>query len=264
MEFKNTNNYKMAQDETTEQRGVPLPNIGETRPVNNENMIPNIIGTIISTYPRPNEPCRLCNALTTGTGNIRFLDAATGYDPFVIFVNENMFSNGLSFGELTDYEKVSSGRLLVTLMGNNGYIYLQKQIEISTNEFVTIAIVNTDSGIDIEIVADNGCDRAENMSCIRAANLAHDSGMLNVTIGNQYVNFPNMRYRAVTDFESLWPGLYIYTVSRSMMARFPEFGKSVLLTAPINLIKNRNYTIYLLSWNRESSDSIKALIVEEM
>ena len=102
------------------------------------------------------------------------------------------------------------------------------------------------------------------MACVRAANFAYNSGPLTVTIGNQYLTFPNLRYQDVADFESAWPGLYVYTVTRNMNARFPGMGVNVLLTAAVNLQKNRNYTMYLLNWKRDSSDSIKVLIVEDL
>lgn len=257
---------------------VPLPNPGEGGAVfpgmgrpqggNMGNMggtiLPNIIGTIISTYPRPNEPCRFCSPTNPRAGFARFLNAASGYNPFVVFLNDNMFSKSLNFAEVTAYEQIGRGTQVVTIMGENGYIYVQKQVEFRDDEYVTIAIINTESGLDIQVIGDNGCDRGNNMACVRAANLAYNSGPLTVTIGNQYLSFPNLRYQSVADFESAWPGLYVYTVSRNMTARFPGFGGNVLLTATVNFQRNRNYTIYLLNWNRESNDTIKALIVEDL
>lgn len=257
---------------------VPLPNPGEGGAVfpgmgrpqggNMGNMggtiLPNIIGTIISTYPRPNEPCRFCSPTNPRAGFARFLNAASGYNPFVVFLNDNMFSKSLNFAEVTAYEQIGRGTQVVTIMGENGYIYVQKQVEFRDDEYVTIAIINTESGLDIQVIGDNGCDRGNNMACVRAANLAYNSGPLTVTIGNQYLSFPNLRYQSVADFESAWPGLYVYTVSRNMTARFPGFGGNVLLTASVNFQRNRNYTIYLLNWNRESNDTIKALIVEDL
>ena len=226
--------------------------------------MPNIIGTIISTYPRPNEPCRFCSPTNPRAGYARFLNAATGYNPFVVFLNENMFSSSLNFAEVTAYERVGRGTQVVTIMGENGYIFVQKQVEFRNDEYVTIVIINTESGLDIQVISDNGCDRGSNMACVRAANFAYNSGPLTVTIGNQYLTFPNLRYQDVADFESAWPGLYVYTVTRNMNARFPGMGVNVLLTAAVNLQKNRNYTMYLLNWKRDSSDSIKVLIVEDL
>lgn len=231
---------------------------------NNENVLnPNIINSIISTYPRPNEPCTLCNGNNTRIGNVRFLNAAAGYNPFVVFVNENLLSSGLGFGELTNYERASAGKQMVTLMGENGYIYLQKPVEIQSNESVTIAIINAESGIDVQLIADKGCERDSGMACVRVANLSYNSGALSVVIGNQYVNFNNLRYRAVSNFEPIWSGRYIYNVMQNMVARFPGFGSTVLLTAYLNLQNNRNYTIYLLNWKRDSSDAIRAIVVED-
>ncbi|MBQ3164257.1 MAG: DUF4397 domain-containing protein [Lachnospiraceae bacterium] len=257
---------------------IPLPNPGEGgaafpgtgRPQGGNagniggTVLPNIIGTIISTYPRPNEPCRFCSPTNPRAGYARFLNAATGYNPFVVFLNENMFSSSLNFAEVTAYERVGRGTQVVTIMGENGYIFVQKQVEFRNDEYVTIVIINTESGLDIQVISDNGCDRGSNMACVRAANFAYNSGPLTVTIGNQYLTFPNLRYQDVADFESAWPGLYVYTVTRNMNARFPGMGVNVLLTAAVNLQKNRNYTMYLLNWKRDSSDSIKVLIVEDL
>lgn len=283
--------YPGMNDEMMQDNGatpaVPLPNPGEGGAVfpgtqnrpgmgrpqggnmgnmggNNATILPNIIGTIISTYPRPNEPCRFCSPTNPRAGFARFLNAASGYNPFVVFLNDNMFSKSLNFSEVTAYEQIGRGTQVVTIMGENGYIYVQKQVEFKDDEYITIAIINTESGLDIQVIGDNGCDRGNNMACVRAVNLAYNSGPLSVTIGNQYLTFLNLRYQDVADFESAWPGLYVYTVSRNMTARFPGFGGNVLLTAAVNLQRNRNYTMYLLNWNRESNDTIKALIVEDL
>lgn len=256
---------------------TPLPSVGEGGAVfpgnempqmppmgSGSNLIPTIIGTIISTHPRPNEPCRFCNANTNRTGTIRFLNAATGYNPFIVFINENIVSNEFGFAEVTDYARVSVGNQMITVMGENGYIFLQQQVNIMMNDVMTIAIVNTDNGLDLQMIMDQGCQRGSNMACIRAANLAYNSGTLSVTVGNQQATFPNLSYRAVADFEQIWPGFYLYAVTRNMVARIPGSVNHVLLTAPLQVLRDRSYTIYLLNWNRESRDTIKALIVEDM
>ncbi len=278
-------------DETQDAMPVaPLPNVGEGGPVFPGNMFPGnnmpnrpdmsmpgmgenrppmaggiagIIGTIISSHPRPNQPCRFCAPNMNRTGAIRFLNATTGYNPFMIYVNENEFSEDFGFAELTEYEYVTVGTPTITIMGENGYIFLQKQIEVRLNDIMTLAIVNTDNGLDLQMIMDQGCTRGSNLSCIRAVNFAYNSGSLSVNIGNQRVNFPNLRYRAVANFEQIWPSLYVYTVSRELGARRPGVN-NILLAAPLNVQADRNYTIYLLNWNANSVDTIKALIVEDM
>ncbi|MBE5877601.1 MAG: DUF4397 domain-containing protein [Lachnospiraceae bacterium] len=235
--------------------GMPMPDFGST--------VAGIIGTIISSHPRPNQPCRFCAPNMNRTGMIRFLNAATGYNPFIIYVNENEFSQNLGFAELTEYEYVSVGMPTITVMGENGYIFVQQQIDVKLNDIMTIAIVNTDNGLELQMIMDRGCTRGSNLSCIRAANLAYNSGSLSVNIGNQRVNFPNLRYRAVSNFEQIWPSLYVYTVSRELGARRPGVN-NILLAAPLNVQADRNYTIYLLNWNANSVDTVKALVVEDM
>ncbi len=239
-----------------------MPGMGDNRPTM-PGGIAGIIGTIISSHPRPNQPCRFCAPNINRTGMIRFLNAVSDYNPFVVYVNENVFSENLNFAELTDYENVSVGNPTITVMGDNGYIYIQKQIEVKLNDIMTLAIINTDNGLDLQMIMDQGCTRGSNLSCIRAVNLAYNSGSLSVNIGNQRVNFPNLRYRAVANFEQIWPSLYVYTVSREMGVRRPGMN-NILLAAPLNVQADRNYTIYLLNWNANSVDTIKALVVEDM
>ena len=291
----NQNEIREAQNDAAATPMIPLPNPGEggavypgtTQPDTNgnnnmngnmgnlpNNMFPNIgnlpnfipqniIGTIISTHPRPNEPCRFCNPNITRSGNVRFINAAVGYNPFVVFVNENIFSTSFAFGELTGYERVAEGNQIVTIMGENGYIYVQKPVQIQSNETVTMAIVNSDSGLDIEIIPDVRCNRGNNMSCVRAVNLAYYSNALSVVIGNQYINFNNIRFKDVSNYETIWSGQYIYSVMRNAVARVPGMGGAVLLTSYLNVQNNRNYTMYILNW-QNSSDAIKVIVVEEV
>ena len=149
-------------------------------------------------------------------------------------------------------------------MGENGYIYLQKPVEIQNKESVTVAIVNTESGIDILLVPDKPCNTNGNMSCVRAVNLSYNSGMFSVVIGNQYIHFNNMRFQSVADFEPIRNGEYVYSVVRNMVARFPGFGSTVLLTAALKIQNHKHYTIYLLNWKRNDSDAVKSIVVEEM
>lgn len=276
----NQNEIRESQNDEGAIPAIPLPNPGEggavypgqMRPDMNQNnnngnmpgfIPPNIIGTIISTHPRPNEPCRFCNPNIAMSGNVRFLNAANGYNSFVVFINENLFSTNFTFGELTGYERVASGNQMVTVMGENGYIYIQKPVRIQNNERITIAIINSESGLDIEVIDDIKCNRNNNMSCIRAVNLAYYSNPLSVVIGNQYINFNNLRFKDVSNYETIWQGQYIYSVMRNMVARVPGMGGVTLLTSQLNIQNNKNYTMYILNW-QNSSDAIKVVIVEEV
>ncbi|MDD6201705.1 MAG: DUF4397 domain-containing protein [Lachnospiraceae bacterium] len=267
---------------------IPLPNPGEGGPVypgnmngdqmfpgggnmngetggNNpiENILSGLVGTIITTYPRPNIPCRFCPSGNTAFGVVRFLNAASNYNPFKIYINANMVVDQLNYAEVTEYEKVASGNRTITVMGENGYIYIQKQIAIPQNRAITIAIINTESGLDLFVINDEECRKPLQTGCIRVCNLAVNSGPLNVVIGQQYINFMNVAYKEVTDFKNIWPGDYNFYVSRSRGMARPYMTGNVLLSSTIGIDMNVSYTIYLFHWNLSSPDAVRALIVEE-
>lgn len=249
---------------------LPTPSVPPGPGMNNRpgGLLPVIIGTIVTTYPRPNEPCRFCTPMNNNrVGTIRFLNAAAGYNPFSVFVNENLFSQALNFAEVTEYEKVNSGSPVITLVGPEGYIFLQRPIEVPVGSVMTIAIINTNSGLDLLPIQDEECRAPLNMGCVRAANLSPNSGPLNVVIGDQYVTFMNVRYPEVTDYKNIWPGHYNYYVSRNRMRTMPSMNNAnnseVLLSASMNVRAGSAITIYVFNWRREDPNAIRALIVEE-
>ncbi len=250
---------------------IPLPNPGEggaVYPGNNNNnrpgnnFIPSIPGTVIITYPRPNENCSFCNPGSNQNGMVRFMNAANGYNPFWVYINDKLLANDFGFADLTEYVEVASGRPVITLMGENGYVYLQQPVEVKSGDTLTMAIVNTASGLGLKVIQDTNCDRNRNNSCVRVGNLTYNGGPLNVVIGNRYVTFRNVNAGEVTDFATIFPGEYPYTVSRTNNTMYPVWGSTTLLQSALYLQRDKNYTIYLFQYN-PSADAIKALIVED-
>ncbi len=257
---------------------VPLPNPGEGGAVfpgnntgsssngnntgGNMTVTPSIPGTVIITYPRPNENCSFCSAGSNRNGKVRFLNTASGYNPFWVYINDKLLVNDFGFGDITEYVDVAVGSPVITLMGSDGYVYLQQPVTVTQGENMTVAIVNTASGLGLKMISDTNCDRTRNMSCIRVGNLTYSGNPLNVTIGNQYVTFRNVSSGEVTDFATTWPGEYLYTVSRSNNPMYSIWGGTALLRSAIYMQQDKNYTIYLFQYN-PSSDAIKAVIVED-
>jgi len=253
---------------------VPLPNPGEGGPVfpGNNNPangalggiiggnlgnlnIPAIIGTIITSFPRPNMPCRFCVNQNQNYGNVRFLNAAAGYNPFRVYVNDQMFVAPLNFAEVTSYDKVPSGYQIVTIMGDNQYIYVQKPIMVPRDGSITVAICNTENGIDLFVVNDTSCNRSNFVSCMRVCNLSFNSGPLSVILGNNDLRFMNVSYQEVTNFKVLPAGNYIFYVLNG--------NRNIILSTNIDVKVDASYTMYLFNWNISSPDTITALIVEE-
>ena len=299
------NNNKQMQEKRQDNNLVmPLPNSGEGVPVysgdenkeenvpiiilpspverkpafpensdnsNNSNLSDNI-RTIITTYPRPNAPCKFCKNGNTQYGVIRFLNAASGYNPFMVYVNADLFVNSLNTAEVTEYEKISSGMQTVSILAENGYIYIQKQIMVPQNQVMTVAIINTESGLDLLVINDQSCKKVLQAGCIRACNLSVNSGPLNIVIGQRYITFTNVAYTDVTDVKNIWPGDYNYYVSKSRMNTMnamnamninPYLNGNVILASTLSIEMNVSYTIYLFNWDLSSPEAIRALIVEE-
>ena len=63
-------------------------------------------------YPPVNPapmPCLFCNNNHWQRGAVRFLNAATGYNAFTIYIDNRPVSWNLDFPELTRYERISQG-----------------------------------------------------------------------------------------------------------------------------------------------------------
>ena len=236
---------------------VPLPNPGEGGPLPTFPNRPNngIWGSIITVFPRPIIPCYFCS--TTQYGVVRFLNAAAGYNPFIIYINNQMVVNGLDNAEVSQYGRVSSGMQTVTVSGQNGYVYIQKQINVPLNGAVTVAIINTNSGLDLMEITDSNCNGGLNTGCFRVCNLSNTNRSVNVTLNGGAVIFQNVNYREVTSFRYLPAGYYTVSVSNST-----SFSGSPLLTSNIYIRGNVSYTLYVFNWNN-SQDAIRILIVED-
>ena len=246
---------------------TPLPNVGEGGPVfpgptggmQGGGMgglnIPAIIGTIITSFPRPSAPCRFCANQNQTFGNVRFLNAASNYNPFRVYVNDQLFVSQLNFAEVTSYEKVPNGYQIVTVMGDNQYIYIQKPIMVPRDGSVTVAICNTENGLDLFVVNDSSCTKSNYLACMRVCNLSFNSGPLSVVVGNNDVQFMNVDYQEVTNFRVIAPANYLFYVVNN--------NRNIILSSSLDVKVDVSYTMYLFNWNISSPDAITVLIVEE-
>lgn len=248
---------------------VPLPNPGEGGPVT-----PGRPGVVIPVRPQPNPPCYYCTSAKPG--QIRFLNAAIGYSPFRIYVNNYVIVNGLGFASLTPYGRVAGGYQTVTVAGMNGYIYLQKSMPIRSDETATIAIINTASGLDLLQISDVGCSRPKNMACLRVCNLAPNVNPLDVILSDGRVVFSDVRFKEVTDYRRARPGQYEFYLAETNLRPMPRFEDietintaGVIFEMPtslvsffVNVTANANYTIYILSTSA-TPDAIQILVIED-
>ena len=158
---------------------IPLPNPGEGGPVDSGNRpgFPPIFRPIfpgnsgsVTVIPGVTFPCYNCTA--TSFGRVRILNASTGYQPFYVYLGNWMVASGLGNGDITGYVQSASGTQTVTVSGANGYVYIQKTVQVRASASMTIAIINTASGLDIMEISDISCNAPSGTSCLRTCNLS--------------------------------------------------------------------------------------------
>ena len=230
---------------------IPLPAPGTGDAVFSGNNSSGFQGTIITVLPRPVTSCFYCNSNSFGT--IRFLNAAIGYQPFVISVNNRTAVDTLSYAEVSDYGRVSTGYQTVSVSAANGYIYVSKQVRVTIGATLTIAIVNTAGGLDFVEISDAFCYTPLGGACIRVSNLSYNAGPLTLSTYSGNISFQNVKFMEVTNYIRVVPSRYDIYVSNVNEA---------LLSTEITVRSGSQYTIYMFNWN-ESPTAIRTLIIED-
>ena len=244
---------------------IPLPNPGEGGPVDSGRpnfppifrpIFPGGTGGSVTVIPGITFPCYNCTA--TSFGRVRFLNASTGYQPFYVYLGNWMVASGLANGDITSYVQAASGTQTITVSGANGYVYIQKPVQVRASSSMTIAIINTASGLDIMEISDISCNAPSGTSCLRACNLSQNLGPFDVSIGNQnssYVAFTNVRYREVTPYTSFYPGWY-----QLYIARTGAYPSTYVATAAANMSANNSYTLYMFN-APNATDGLRTMVV---
>lgn len=214
----------------------------------------NPVYPVVPPYrPTPVVPCIFCNNNQWIRGGIRLLNAATGYTPVSIYIDNRLVYTGLSFSEITQYQQISQGYHTFTVMSANGYVYVRKSMYVGDG-MATVAVVNSSTGLNLVTIADTACPTSRTSACFRIRNLAYYSGLINATLGNVFFNA--IGFNQDVSFSQFEAGSYTLNVSRSARPETP------LVTSLITLNPSRIYTAYVLNWN-QSADTMQTLLVED-
>ena len=169
------------------------------------------------------------------SAQIRFFNAAAGFPPLNISVEDTVISSSLGFGRVTDYSTVKIGfnSVTVTIAETPNVTLLTKSIPIRSGDVVTIAIINTAKGIDLKVMNDKGCENVPNtMSCFRVANFSYTSGPIDVILEDGKIVFSDVRFKEVTEFKQAVPGEYNFTVVLTREVTTPENKDLNVITEP--------------------------------
>lgn len=258
---ENNDNTDEAGAPTPEENNenVPPPNLEKETPLPDfpfpDTATIRTGSSIITVFPKPIIPCFFCDSGDYGL--VRFLNAAAGYNPFFVFINSQLAVNGLDNGDMSQYGRVLTGQQTITIGGQNGYVYLEKQITVMANRAITVAIINTDSGMDLMEIEDIHCNGGINTGCFRVCNLSITNRRIHVALNGGVITFRNVSYQEVTSFQYVLTGFYMVSVSNSY-----SYGGNILLTSNIYIRGDTSYSLYVFNWSNVE-DAIRTLIVED-
>lgn len=145
---------------------------------------------------------------------VRFFNAASGFSPLRVMLGDTVINESLEYIEVTPYQPTNTGFQTITIALSEipNQKLLSKSIPFQMGDKVTIAIINSASGIDIKQMNDKGCQNAPQMSCFRMANFSYTSGPVDVLLEDGAVVFSDVRFKEVTDFKQAAPGEYNFSL----------------------------------------------------
>lgn len=211
--------------------------------------------SIITMFPKPIIPCYFCNSDQVGL--VRFLNAAANYPPFMVYINDQLAVEGLDNGDMSQYGRVSAETQTIRVTDDNNYEYIKKQIQVPANGAITVAIINTDTGLDIMVIDDYLCNGGINTGCFRVCNLSITNRKINVLLNGGNIIFRDVNYMQVTNFQYATNAYYMVSVTSSSI-----YNGNIILTSNIYIRGNVSYTMYVFNWSLEQN-AIRILIVED-
>ena len=256
---------------------VPLPNPGEGGPVYDGSSSPSVP---VIPLPNPGEGGPVYGGvipIRPRAARVRFLNAAFGYQPFRILINNTRTVSWLNYGAVSSYSRVASGYQTITVTGTNGYIYIQKTLPFQPGSGSTIAMINTASGLDLLQIPDSCCAPVAGRSNFRVSNLARNTGPLDVALADGRVIFGDVRFKEITAFKSIQPGAYeflfvetdqtpmpawldIETLDSAFIGMYPL--PNMIASLYLNVRPNLNYTAYLISSSTDNN-AVQVLVTAD-
>lgn len=118
------------EEESAQMPAIPLPNPGEGGAV-----FPGV-------QPLPSSP-----GFVLPNAAVRFVNASRGYPALRVSIGGTRIVTLLSAGEASCYSRIAAGVRTVTVIGTDGYIYLQQQLSFRAGRAYIIAIANRNGGL---------------------------------------------------------------------------------------------------------------------
>ena len=220
---------------------------------------------------------------------IRILHANETIGAVNVLINGKLIASGLTYGALTSYTTESPGAILITVVStNNPAQYVaQETLSFNNGTTYTVALIASMNGMvsssgfssTLYQIEDTSCTKAFYNSCMRAVNLAVDTGAVNVALADGRIIAKDLSYLAISAFRQFTPGRYrviVYESScnssiqpRATISIIPIIvgnasstcTANLLLSTEIEIASNKVYTSYILG-SPYTSGGMKFLFAE--
>ncbi len=129
---------------------IPLPNPGEGGPVFDAGNSGLTGDGPVAIQPLPGAII----SVPTRYAAVRFLNATHGYPSFRIFIDGVRAVNLLSAGTASGYVRIPAGNRMISVRGQDGYVYIQEVLPFGAQSTSTVAIINRAGGLALTKIAD--------------------------------------------------------------------------------------------------------------
>lgn len=172
---------------------------------------------------------------TVAHGTIGNASPSSG-DLFFFADNNQVNTNGLSFGNAVGYYNFYEGNRVISVQDNTGNTLASAQLSLSIGDFFTVFAVNDPENMELAVYEDVLEEPFRGHAGVRFINLSPDSGSIDVEdAGSDAVSA--LAYRDASQFINIPEGSHTFRFRSSS-------DDTVLYTKQINLAAGRIYTIY--------------------
>lgn len=215
----------------------------------------NMYSSVIMVYPKPIIPCHACDEVKNGI--VRFLNTASDFKPFSIYIGSEQIVRSLDNGEISEYGRVAAKTQIIYLRGPDDTVCAVKQIEVKEGIAITVAIINGCEGPDIVVIEDFHCNGDIKKGCFRVCNLSKINPKINVILNNGVIVFPAVDYLQMTDFQYVPVGFYIVCLTETDLGR-----DNILRTTSLYIRGDLFYTLYAFNC-KAAPHTMRVLIIED-
>ncbi|SHI63227.1 protein of unknown function [Clostridium cavendishii DSM 21758] len=180
--------------------------------------------------------------------NLRFLHAIPSDVEIDIYINNTLTYENLHFGEVSNYISVTPGESTLTVYkaGTKENPILNAAIDTYPNNYQTLAFINPDSNIELQLIQDGMGSLNPSISFLRYIQFSPNAPLLDLGIFPNRRLFKYVEYKEETGYRPISAGIYEFLIYPSNATGF----KSTLPNTKLEL--GTFYTIYSIGMINET------------